>query len=497
MAIKSTHRTLNRPNRRRLAFESLESRSLLAAWPPARSPVANGRRFSPPSGFIMGTRLINALMFRAAIFLLGIVVFAAAARAVTYTATSLHPAGFTHSRALGISGTKQVGWGSGSTTGNRSHALLWSGTAASLVDLHPAGFFSSTGTGVSGASQVGYGTDLATGDDHALLWTGTATSAVDLHPADPDRPSFGFGVSGASQVGQTRGFGFGAPRAYLWTGTAASGVNLHPVVGFSGSTARGVSGATQVGYGSGSATGNYDHALLWSGTATSAVDLHPAGFNWSTAEDVSGGIQVGSASHSVTISGDRRATLWRGTAASAVDLHPAGFASTAASGVSGAGQVGNGRGTATGDNTHALFWNGTAASVVDLHPFLSGLGLTFTHSYATDIDENGSIVGFATSGGRDYAVLWSPETAVPGDFNDNGTVDAADYVVWRKTDSTQNGYDTWRANFGRTVGAASGSGATVPEPATVIFFVLAMAIGCWRRRPLASRVPKLVGCDTR
>jgi hypothetical protein len=34
--------------------------------------------------------------------------------------------------------------------------------------------------------------------------------------------------------------------------------------------------------------------------------------------------------------------------------------------------------------------------------------------------------------------------SLPGDYDQNGTVDAADYVVWRKVDGTQTGYDTWR-----------------------------------------------------
>jgi endonuclease/exonuclease/phosphatase family metal-dependent hydrolase len=44
-----------------------------------------------------------------------------------------------------------------------------------------------------------------------------------------------------------------------------------------------------------------------------------------------------------------------------------------------------------------------------------------------------------------------------GDFNQDGTVDAADYVVWRKTDGTPAGYDEWRANFGASRGVGSGS----------------------------------------
>jgi hypothetical protein len=59
-----------------------------------------------------------------------------------------------------------------------------------------------------------------------------------------------------------------------------------------------------------------------------------------------------------------------------------------------------------------------------------------------------------------------------GDFNHDGSVDAADYVVWRNglgSTYTQNDYNTWRNNFGAT-GAASGAltsgspSGQVPEP---------------------------------
>jgi hypothetical protein len=39
-----------------------------------------------------------------------------------------------------------------------------------------------------------------------------------------------------------------------------------------------------------------------------------------------------------------------------------------------------------------------------------------------------------------------------GDFNGDGKVDAADYVVWRSSINTQAAYDTWRANFGASGG---------------------------------------------
>jgi len=69
-----------------------------------------------------------------------------------------------------------------------------------------------------------------------------------------------------------------------------------------------------------------------------------------------------------------------------------------------------------------------------------------------------------------------------GDYNNDGTVDAADYVVWRRDDGTQQGYDDWRANFGMSLpGAGGGSGGAVPEPASFALVMLGMA-GMWFSR---------------
>jgi hypothetical protein len=55
----------------------------------------------------------------------------------------------------------------------------------------------------------------------------------------------------------------------------------------------------------------------------------------------------------------------------------------------------------------------------------------------------------------------------PGDFNGNGVVDAADYVVWRKgQNASQSDYDLWRTHFGQSSNGAGSSidSAGVPEP---------------------------------
>jgi hypothetical protein len=78
----------------------------------------------------------------------------------------------------------------------------------------------------------------------------------------------------------------------------------------------------------------------------------------------------------------------------------------------------------------------------------------------------------------------------PGDFNQDGTVDAADYVVWRKSDGTQTGYDAWRTNFGISLLADGGSALpsaeslpAVPEPSTLmIACIAAIGIGAAARR---------------
>ena len=94
-----------------------------------------------------------------------------------------------------------------------------------------------------------------------------------------------------------------------------------------------------------------------------------------------------------------------------------------------------------------------------------------------------------------------PAAGVAGDYNGNGTVDAADYVVWRNNlgaslqlqnevagttpgTVTQEDYDAWRARFGNTSGAGAGefTGTAVPEASTAVLAALAGILVAFRRR---------------
>jgi len=94
---------------------------------------------------------------------------------------------------------------------------------------------------------------------------------------------------------------------------------------------------------------------------------------------------------------------------------------------------------------------------------------------------------FAGAAGTTYVddiVEFGPDgPGLNGDFNLDEKVDAADYVVWRKADDSQAGYDLWRTNFGAMTGSGSllRDGGAVPEPSTLFFSAV-------HSSPLASYV---------
>lgn len=96
-----------------------------------------------------------------------------------------------------------------------------------------------------------------------------------------------------------------------------------------------------------------------------------------------------------------------------------------------------------------------------------------------------------------------PAIYVAGDYNLNGTVDAADYTLWHNSfgststpffDGNQNGtvdaadYVVWRNNLGTSFGSSTGNylalqtpqTIAVPEPAAAKLFVIGVAMACVR-----------------
>jgi hypothetical protein len=328
-----------------------------------------------------------------------------------YIIAPLDTTGYTF---LGVQGISPGGSivGSGFQTGKK-RTLLWRNDTSAPIDLTPDAY--NNGRAVirraTDTQQIGEGgIDPSIGDTHALLWSGTAASVVDLHPAG-FKTSTGSAIAGNVQGGAgqltvtTEG-----NHALLWRGTAASVVDLHPS-GYYNTYVSGVTASGDLQFGSGILTrGGYNHALLWRGTAASVVDLNSTGYVASQIFDVSESTQGGTITPSAS-PGNEHAALWRGTAASVVDLHPAGFQSSGISGVSGDTQVGYGFNP--GGN-HALVWKGTAASVVDLQVVnptitINGVVITIAFSVAAGVDRNGNIVGSVTdSASKSYPVVWKP-----------------------------------------------------------------------------------------
>jgi hypothetical protein len=71
------------------------------------------------------------------------------------------------------------------------------------------------------------------------------------------------------------------------------------------------------------------------------------------------------------------------------------------------------------------------------------------------------------------------------DYNEDGVIDAADYVAWKKTPSAFGGdpagYDLWKQQFGQASPGAGGGGA-VPEPTTIGLVLIGLAALAARRR---------------
>ncbi len=140
------------------------------------------------------------------------------------------------------------------------------------------------------------------------------------------------------------------------------------------------------------------------------------------------------------------------------------------------------------DSSGDLFIGGNGGSV-SVIPHAASNALTIG-----DLSASPWYVGtFSSFTGIDIGLPGAAPAGVSGDYNNNGVVDMADYVLWRNGGPLQNDptpgvqpsdYDYWRSRFGATSGSGSGLGSSsaVPEPASALLMLLGVAaFGCKRR----------------
>jgi hypothetical protein len=107
---------------------------------------------------------------------------------------------------------------------------------------------------------------------------------------------------------------------------------------------------------------------------------------------------------------------------------------------------------------------------------ISDLGISFTGSgWGYQIVPGGN--------GQILQLVQAAEPDQPGDHNEDGVVDAADYAAWRKLDiDGAQGYIDFSQNFGEP-NSGSGGGGAVPEPTTLLLCcVAACGLAAIRRR---------------
>jgi hypothetical protein len=142
------------------------------------------------------------------------------------------------------------------------------------------------------------------------------------------------------------------------------------------------------------------------------------------------------------------------------------------------------------DNDRQALIAAIASPPVTRHQMLGGAQNLFDLN-ADDVIDNSDLAVF-----NSYILV--PPAGVDGDYNNDGKVDAADYLVWRKYVGTSNTlphdpiggpidvdqYNQWKTNFGKTAAGLGSSfgGTTVPEPGTIMLVVAGLVAAARIRR---------------
>jgi hypothetical protein len=157
---------------------------------------------------------------------------------------------------------------------------------------------------------------------------------------------------------------------------------------------------------------------------------------------------------------------------------------------------------ASSGNTSAFTTNLTSFSNLAAgasHAFTSSFNVSAVGSFLATYTLTLSDENLSGATNKTMTLTLKGIARLAGDFNNDGSVDAGDYVVWQRSlgqsvaiaysgaDGDGNltinnlDYDIWRAHFGQTApGSSSGQSlsAEVPEPATMWLFAISAAFVC-------------------
>jgi hypothetical protein len=355
-------------------------------------------------------------------------------------------------------------------------ALLWA-TAASpslaitYTTIDYPGSVNTTALGIDGNNIVG-AYDTGPVDDpitHGFLYNGTTYTDLDALFGTPG--AIPGGIDGNNIVGQYSGAT--NSHGFLYNGSTLT--NVDDPLGTHGNIASGISGNNIVGTYYDSAT---SHGFLYNGSTYTTLD-DPLAMHGTAASAISGnnivGYYIGSGDHGF---------LYNGTTYTTLD-DPLATLGTVANSVSGASIVGQ---YFNASGSHGFLFNGSIYTTLD-DPLAGSAtvatGISGNHIVGYYIDALGKTHGFLTT------------VPVPGDYNGNGIVDAADYTVWRDTlgsttDLRANGdnsgasagkidqadFTVWKTNFGNHAGSGSETSAVVPEPASATLFLVGFMTAC-------------------
>jgi T5SS/PEP-CTERM-associated repeat protein len=128
----------------------------------------------------------------------------------------------------------------------------------------------------------------------------------------------------------------------------------------------------------------------------------------------------------------------------------------------------------------------------------------FRLAVESNVSSSGGVIGTGGTSRLDNVTISGTQiVGLAGDFNDDGTVDGVDFLVWQRQlggsvipysgadgdgNAVVNAADLniWRDRYGNTSGLSSSTTATVPEPASIALFLLSPTlIAC---RPIRPRV---------